>query len=154
MPKARLLPVLVTGLRSATLLKESVWNGCFPVNSANFLRTSYSQRLFLGLENPHKVWFFFIRWKKIQETYFRSSHLEVFYKKVVLKHFAKFTGNVLCRSFFFITLQDFFLSFLPSVWFIKQKKTVFINVNKSFVFIFCYLLKNDKKVFWVTIEIK
>ena len=32
---------------------------------------------------------------------FRSSHRELFYEKCVLKAFAKFTGNRLCRNFFF-----------------------------------------------------
>ena len=32
---------------------------------------------------------------------FRSSRSEVFCKKDVLKHFAKFTGNYLCQSLFF-----------------------------------------------------
>ena len=30
---------------------------------------------------------------------------QVFYKKRVLKHFAKFTGNHLCRGFFLMKLQ-------------------------------------------------
>ena len=33
--------------------------------------------------------------------FFRSSHREVFCKKVVLKNFAKFTGKHLCQSLFF-----------------------------------------------------
>ena len=32
---------------------------------------------------------------------FRSSLLEVFCKKVILRNFAKFTGKRLCQSFFF-----------------------------------------------------
>ena len=31
----------------------------------------------------------------------RSSHLQIFYKNAVLKNFAKFTGEYLCRSLFF-----------------------------------------------------
>ena len=31
----------------------------------------------------------------------RSSHLEVLFKKCVLKHFAKFTGKQLCQTLFF-----------------------------------------------------
>ena len=34
-------------------------------------------------------------------TLIRSSHPEVFSKKVVLKNFAKLTGKNLCRSLFF-----------------------------------------------------
>ena len=34
----------VSGLRRATLLKKRLWNGCFPVNFAKFLRTPLSYR--------------------------------------------------------------------------------------------------------------
>ena len=33
----------VAGLRPATLLKKRLWHSCFPVNFAQFLRTSYLQ---------------------------------------------------------------------------------------------------------------
>ena len=39
--------------------------------------------------------------KLIPNPTFRSSHLELFYKKGVLKNFAKFTGKNLCQSLFF-----------------------------------------------------
>ena len=41
----------------------------------------------------------------------RSSLPEVFYKKVVLKNFAKFTGKHLCQSLFLIKLQALGLCF-------------------------------------------
>ena len=50
----RLFSNKVAGLRPATLLKKSLWHGCFPLNFAKFLRTSFLQntsgRLFLNSE--------------------------------------------------------------------------------------------------------
>ena len=43
-------------------------------------------------------------WKYIRAVFikrFRSSHLEVFCKKEVLRNFAKFAGKYLCQSLFF-----------------------------------------------------
>ena len=54
----------VAGPEPATLLKKTLWHRCFPVNSAKFLRSPFSQntsgRLFLDnhhllAENPSKV---------------------------------------------------------------------------------------------------
>ena len=39
---------------------------------------------------------------------YRSSRLEVFFKIGALKKFAKFTGRLLCRSFFFDKAASFF----------------------------------------------
>ena len=42
----------VTGLRPATLLKKRLWNMCFPVNFAKFLRTPFLQNTFGRLLLP------------------------------------------------------------------------------------------------------
>ena len=53
------------------LLKKRIWQRCFPVHFANFLRTP------------------------------RSSHQRCSLKKGVLRNFTKFTGKHLCQSLFF-----------------------------------------------------
>ena len=64
----------------------------------------------------------------------RSSHPEVFCKKVALRNFAKFTGKHLCQSLFFnkvagqvfscevceICKNTFFSCFCATQWFISQ----------------------------------
>ena len=44
-------------------------------------------------------------WRFFQSSGFRSSRLEVFYKKVALNNFKKFAGKHLCRSIFLLKMQ-------------------------------------------------
>ena len=84
----------VAGLRPATLLKKRLWHWCFPVNFAKFLRTPfYTEHLWWLL--LQKVYL------RIDFTQLRSSRLEVFCRKRVLRNFAKFTGKHVSESLFF-----------------------------------------------------
>ena len=55
----------------------------------------------IGCLNPFQM---VLRWNEMLLNY-RSSRQEVFYKKSVLRNFAKFTGKHLCQSLFLIKLQ-------------------------------------------------
>ena len=72
----------VADLRPATLLKKRLWHRRFLVDFEKFLRTPFF--------TEHLQWLLLIL------THFRSSRLEVFYKKGVLRNFTKFTGKHLC----------------------------------------------------------
>ena len=65
-------------LQASTLLKKRVRYRFYPVNFAKFLRTTFF--------TEH------LRWLLLDILLNRSILLEMFYKTVVLKNFAKFTG--------------------------------------------------------------
>ena len=72
-----------------------------------------------GSRGPHNIFWNNARWSKnswmqtslkcyawgLVPYFYRSSRLKMFYKIVVLKNFAIFTGKHLCWSLFFIKLQ-------------------------------------------------
>ena len=60
-------------------------------------KLSFFHTYFVSSQSSSSLWNFFLNFSY---TY-RSSHLEVFCKKVVLRNFAKFTKKHLCQSLFF-----------------------------------------------------
>ena len=84
----------VAGLRPTTLLKKRLWHWCFPVNFTKFLRTPFY------LEH---LWWLLLQtvYLRIDFKQLRSSRLEVFCRKRVLRNFAKFTGKHVSESLFF-----------------------------------------------------
>ena len=74
-------------------------------NEAGLDRLEIKDRAKLMCKQPiwNYVWTFFLiphtRIRTVLHEIWKQA-LEVFYKKVVLKHFAKFTGKPLCRSLF------------------------------------------------------
>ena len=84
---------LFLGMRPATLLKKRLWNRCFPVNFAKFLRTSFLK------ENVR--WLLLFLWKIIYETlrasvgyWDRGADLAISRTKGVLKQCNKSTTAV------------------------------------------------------------
>ena len=92
------------------LLKKRIWHWCFLVIFAKFLITPFYRTSLGGLFEIGLRKYFQIEVPRALQSHlihhigmatFRSSCLEVFCKKAVLSHFAKFTGKHLCQSLFF-----------------------------------------------------
>ena len=73
-------------LNACNFIKKRLQHRCFALNIAKFLRTAFF------IEH--------IQWLLMEYDVFQKQPLEVFYKKGVLKNFAKFTGKQLCWRFF------------------------------------------------------
>ena len=61
----------------------------------------------------------------------RSSHQEVFCKKGVLRHFAKFTGKQLCQSLFFNKAADQACNFIKKETLAQVFSSQFCKISKS-----------------------
>ena len=85
----------------ATLLKSHFGMGCSPVN----LSCIFSKHLFLRTPLEGCFWFLFeVASSHRNSKQCRSSRLEVFLRKVVLKIWNKYTGQHPCRSVISIKL--------------------------------------------------
>ena len=88
-----LITLQASGLRPETLFKKRLWHGCFPVNCAEFLRTSFfqsaSERLLLWkyiiegtlYREPYKIYLFCVNllWrftKNLQQDFFSRSNIK------------------------------------------------------------------------------
>ena len=124
-----LLFIKITSFSPATLLKKRLWDRCFPVNFAKFLRTPFfleHLRWLLLCNSTEYEWtqmhssqIFIIASRIVvmrnssifRTVIFHNSCLQeqppkVFYKKAVCKNFAIFIGKYLFWSFFLIKLQS------------------------------------------------
>ena len=69
--------------------------------------------------------------QKKKERKNRSSHPEVFYKKDVLRNFAKFTGKQLCQSSFFNKGGGLACSFIKKETLVQVFSCKFCEISKN-----------------------
>ena len=144
----------VAGLRPATLLKKRLWNRCFPVNFAKFLRTSFLQNTSERLPPLKRRLVgggisisFSCQWEWVNQFVIREDRnaaisggksfcVPVRPKKILLfpkmRAAANFFLSILRRySIFFFSFFRFFyiVVFCLFVWFLKIKIYILIHIR-------------------------